>query len=160
MLRLRTFKTVSLTACALSATVLAGSLAAGAGPSADAVIATRVAGFKKMGGAMKALNGELKSGTPAPATMLAAAQTIAETARAQGRLFPAGSGPAAGVKTDALPAIWSDRATFDAQMAKLVVESDKLVAVTKSGNAAAIGVQAKATGAVCGACHRQFRANT
>jgi len=90
--------------------------------------------------------------------MVAAAQTIATTARGQGKLFPAGSGPAPGVKTDALPNIWTDRATFDAQMAKLVVEADKLVAVTNSGDAAAIGAQAKATGAVCGGCHRKFRA--
>ncbi|TPG47167.1 c-type cytochrome [Sphingomonas glacialis] len=160
MLKLRTFKTVSLAAGALCATVLAGSLAAGAGPSTDAVIATRVAGFKKMGGAMKALNDQLKSGAPVKATMVAAAQTIAENARAQGKLFPAGSGPAAGVKTDALPNIWTDRATFDAQMAKLVTAADKLVAVANSGDAAAIGAQAKATGAVCGGCHRQFRSNT
>ncbi|QBM76682.1 cytochrome c [Sphingomonas sp. AAP5] len=160
MLRLRTFKTVSLAACALCATIVAGSLAAGAGPSTDAVIATRVDGFKKMGGAMKALNDELKSDAPVKATMVAAAQMIAETARAQGKLFPAGSGPAPGVKTDALPIIWTDRATFDAQMAKLVTAADTLVAVANSGDAAAIGAQTKATGAVCGGCHRQFRSNT
>jgi cytochrome c556 len=155
---LATFKSFSLGAFVLSATVLTGSIAANAAPTADAVIATRVAGFKKMGGAMKALGDQLKSGAPAKATMVAAAQTIATTARGQGKLFPAGSGPAPGVKTDALPNIWTDRATFDAQMAKLVVEADKLVAVTNSGDAAAIGAQAKATGAVCGGCHRKFRA--
>jgi cytochrome c556 len=62
------------------------------------------------------------------------------------------------LKTDALPAIWTDRKTFDADMAKLVAESTKLSAVAGTGNAATIGAQMKAVGATCGACHRQFRA--
>ena len=61
---------------------------------------------------------------------------------------------------DALTTIWSDRATFDAQMAKLIAESGKLVAVTNGGDVAAIRAQAKATGATCAACHRQFRADS
>jgi cytochrome c556 len=43
-------------------------------------------------------------------------------------------------------------------MQKMVVESAKLVTVAGSGDAAAVGAQFKATGATCGACHRQFRA--
>ena len=44
-------------------------------------------------------------------------------------LFAAGSGPTAGLSTDALPNIWTDRATFDGQMAKLIAESGKLVGI-------------------------------
>ncbi|MET3825018.1 cytochrome c556 [Sphingomonas sp. PvP055] len=160
MSRLVTFKTGSLVAIAISATMFTSTLAASAAPSASAVVATRQAGFKKLGGAMKALGAQLKSGAPAKAKMVAAAQTIATTARGQGKLFPAGSGPAPGLKTEALRNIWTDRATFDAQMAKLVTEADKLVAVSNTGNAAAIGAQMKATGAVCGGCHRKFRKET
>ena len=61
-------------------------------PAPKAAIAARQAGYKKMGAAMKALNDQLKSGAPVKATMVAAAQTIAATAREQSRLFPAGSG--------------------------------------------------------------------
>lgn len=135
-----------------------GALTAATVPPKTA-IATRQAGYKKMGAAMKALGSELKSGTPAKATMIAAAQTIAATAREQGKLFPVGSGPGAGVATDALPAIWTDRTTFDAQMSRLVAESGKLVAVINGGNTGAIGAQVKATGGTCAACHRQFRAD-
>ncbi|RJG56277.1 cytochrome c [Sphingobium terrigena] len=142
--------------------MLAGPLTAApaAAPAPKTAIAARQAGYKKMGAAMKALNDQLKNDAPAKAAMVAAAQTIAATARDQSRLFPAGSGPTAGVPTDALPNIWTDRATFDGQMAKLVAESGKLVGIVNGGNADAIRAQAKATGGTCAACHRQFRADS
>ena len=99
----------------ISAAILALALPATATPQQDA-IAARKAGFKKMGAAMKTLNQQIKSGTIDKASAVAAAQTINATAKQQGALFPAGSGRGAGVKTDALPAIWSDRATFDNRM--------------------------------------------
>lgn len=127
-------------------------------PSPQAAILLRQAGFKKMGSAMKALNEQLKDAAPAKDVMVGAARTIEATAREQGPLFPVGSGPAPGVKTEALANIWTDRATFDAGMAKMVVESGKLVAIADTGDVAAIQDQTKATGATCGGCHRQFRA--
>jgi cytochrome c556 len=123
-------------------------------------IAARQAGFKAMGTAMKTLGTQLKSDAPDEAAMAAAAATIATAAREQGALFPAGSGPAPGVKTAALPLIWTERATFDADMAALVAESAKLVTATGGGDVAAIAAQVKATGAACGTCHKQFRADT
>ena len=152
--------TLAAVATAMTALALAGSLAAAPGPSPQNIVATRQAGFKKMGAAMKALNEQLKSSTPAKNVIVAAAQTIAPTAREQAKLFPAGSGPAAGIKTDALPNIWTDRGTFDAQMNKLLVETAKLAAVTNGGDMDAIRAQAKVTGGVCASCHRQFRADS
>jgi hypothetical protein len=70
-----------------------------------------------------------------------------------------GTGPTAGVKTDALPAIWAQRPAFDAAAAKLVAEADKLVGVAGSGNTAVVLAQFKAVGGSCAACHRQFRAD-
>lgn len=151
---------VTLFAAAGAALVSAGLLAAAPPPTPQAIIQARQAGFKKMGGAMKALGEQVKADAPARPVMLAAAQTIAAAAREQGRMFPPGTGASAGVKTDALPAIWSDKANFDAQMARLVVESGKLATVAAGGDLDAIRLQAKATGAVCGGCHRQFRADT
>jgi cytochrome c556 len=152
--------TLTTIATAMAALAMAGSLAATPAPSPQDIVATRQAGFKKMGAAMKALNEQLKSNAPAKSVIVAAAQTIAPTAREQAKLFPAGSGPAAGIKTDALPNIWTDRGTFDAQMNKLLVETAKLVAVTNGGDMDAIRAQAKATGGVCAGCHRQFRADS
>lgn len=152
------FPTLSRITGALALIVAAGSLAAApVGPKA--AVAARQAGFKRMGAAFKVINDQLRTDAPAKDQMVAAARLIAATAQPQATLFPAGSGASAGVPTDALPAVWSDRAAFDAQMAKLVAESNKLVAVTAGGDVAAIRVQAKATGATCSGCHRQFRAD-
>ncbi|WP_084580060.1 c-type cytochrome [Sphingomonas azotifigens] len=146
--------------CAVSCVaLLAAASAPAAGPSADSVVAARKAGFKKIGGAMKAIRDQLASGGTNKPVMVSAAQTMAATAREQAKLFPAGTGPGAGVKTDALPAIWSDRATFDAAMNRLIAESTKLATVAGSGDSAAITAQLKATGATCAACHKQFRAD-
>ncbi len=146
----------TLTALAIAtAAVLAVSLPAASATPQDTV-AARVANFKKIGGAMKAIKDQIATGTVNKPALLAAAQTINATARLQGGMFPAGTGPDK-VKTDALPAIWTQRADFDGQMNKLVVESGKLVAAVNTGDVNAITAQYKATGAVCGACHRQFR---
>lgn len=152
-------KFAALTALGLAAAAMAGGATiAIAAPSASTTISTRQANFKKMGGAMKALKEQL-SGTPDKAKVLEAAKTLAATGRAQGQLFPAGTGPSSGVKTDALPAIWTDRATFDAGMTKLVTEADKLIAAANAGNTAAMQAQFKAVGGTCGSCHKQFRAD-
>ncbi len=151
----RTLMILPFAVLALTSATLADAAAA---PSATATIAARQAGFKKMGKAMKALGEQLKSAAPSKPAMIAAAQVIANTGRGQGRYFPAGSGPAAGVKTEALPAIWTDKADFDAKMGEFVAASGKLLAVAKTGDAAAIGAQMKATGGTCGACHRKYRA--
>ena len=144
---------------ALSAAVLCGLAAATlatAAPSASETIAARQANFKKIGGATKAIKDEL-GGSADKAKIAAAAKTIATVARAQAKLFPSGTGPSSGVKTDALPAIWTQRATFDAALGKLVAEADKLAAVARTGDAAAMGAQFRAVGGTCKSCHDQFR---
>lgn len=134
----------------------AATLAIAASPAET--VALRQANFKKMGAAMKAIKDELAGGGD-KVKIVGAAKTIAAVARAQVPLFPKGTGPGAGLKTDALPAIWSDRATFDGHSRKLIVEADKLALVAGSGNTAAVGAQFKVVGGVCGACHKQFRAD-
>ena len=160
MIASRAFKTLHAAALAAIVPALAMAATPAAAPSPQAAIAARQAGYKKMGAAMKALNEQLKSDAPAKAVMVSAARTIAVTAPDQPKLFPAGSGASAGVPTDALPAIWTDRATFDAKMASLIAESAKLLTVANGGDLAAIRAQAKATGATCSGCHRQFRADS
>jgi cytochrome c556 len=130
-----------------------------AAPSASATIQARQANFKKMGGAMKVLKDQLASGSIDKAAATTAAKTLADTARGQRKLFPAGSGPSSGVKTDALAAIWTNKAGFGAQWSKFQPEADKLVAAASTGDAAKLGAQFKAVGAACGGCHKQFRAD-
>ncbi len=129
-------------------------------PAASTAIAQRQANFKEMGRAMKTLKDQSTGGTIDRSAAVAAAKTIAVNARTQKTMFPAGSGPSSGVKTDALPAVWSDRADFDAQMSRLAAEADRLMAAAQSGNASALNAQFRETGKVCAACHRQFRADS
>lgn len=150
-------KSLALVAAGIIAiAATAGATLATAAPSASAVVDARHANFKKMGGAMKAIKDELDGGVD-KAKVLAAARTIAAIGHEQAKLFPAGTGPSSGIKTDALPTIWTDRATFDGDMKKMIAEADELVTVAGSGDATAIGAQFKALGASCGACHHQFR---
>lgn len=158
MTRLKPLTIAAISACA-AALIGTATLAGAAAPGASTAITTRQANFKKMGGAMKVVKEQVGSGAPSKAAVLAAAKTIADTARLQGALFPNGSGASSGVKTDALPAIWTNRPAFDAGMKKLIAEADKLVMVANSGNADAIGAQFKVVGGACGACHKQFRAD-
>lgn len=151
---------LSLAVLGMSAAVLAvtGTMAVAASP-AQTAITTRQTNFKKMGGAMKVLKDQLGSGTIDKAAAVAAAKTLAATGRAQAGLFPNGSGASAGIKTDALPAVWSNRAAFDGAMKAYIAQADKMVAAAGTGNAAAIGAQFKVVGGTCGSCHKQFRAD-
>lgn len=157
MTRTKLLTIAAITACA--AALIGTATLATAAPGASTAITTRQANFKKMGGAMKVVKEQVGSGAPSKAAVLAAAKTIADTARLQGALFPNGSGASSGVKTDALPAIWTNRPAFDTGMKKMIAEADKLVVVANSGNADVIGAQFKALGGSCGACHKQFRAD-
>lgn len=153
----RSFRAAMIAACGLA--LVAGGALYAAGPDAKTAISTRQANFKKMGGAMKTIKDQLGGGSPSKDAIVAAAKTIATTARVQPQLFPAGSGASAGVKTDALATIWTQRATFDTQGKALVTEADKLLKVAQGGDFAAIRAQYGAVGKTCGACHKQFRAD-
>lgn len=129
-----------------------------AAPSASSVIAERQANYKKMGAAMKAIKDQLAD-SPQKGAVVAAAQSLSSLARQQANLFPTGSGPGAGVKTDALAGIWSDRGTFDGHQKALMAQTEKLLAAANSGSISATTEEYRATGKICSACHREFRAD-
>lgn len=145
-----------LLAVAATAALAAGTVSA---LTPQQTVQLRHGNFEKMGKAMKAIGAELKGGTPNRGVIVANAKVIAALAPQQTRLFPAGTGPASGLKTDALAAAWTDRATFDGLGNKLVTEANKLVGVAGSADFATIGAQVKAVGGTCGDCHRKFRAD-
>ncbi|HUD27670.1 MAG TPA: cytochrome c [Novosphingobium sp.] len=153
-------RSLSLAVLGMSAALVAvtGTIAVAASPATTAVT-TRQANFKKMGGAMKVLKDQISSGTISKPQAVAAAKTLAATGRAQAALFPNGSGASSGVKTDALPAVWSNRAAFDGQMKAFIAQADKMVVAANSGNLDAVTAQFKAVGGTCASCHKQFRAD-
>jgi len=71
--------------------------------------------------------------------------------------FPEGSDT--GAKTDALPAIWTNRADFDAKLADFQREAAALATAAAGGDEAAIKDQFGKTGATCKACHDNYKAD-
>ncbi|RYX91350.1 MAG: cytochrome c [Comamonadaceae bacterium] len=59
--------------------------------------------------------------------------------------------------TKAKPEIWTDQAKFKENSDKLVAESAKLAAATKTGNLDAVKTAFAATAGTCKACHDAFR---
>ena len=120
-------------------------------------VGVRINGYRETGAAFKNINDQLKSGTPVKIMLRSSARTIANTARDQHKWFPAGSGPEAGVKTKAKPAIWTDAAGFSAAQARFQREADLMLKVVETGDAAQMKKQAKALGQSCSSCHSKFR---
>ncbi len=137
---------------ALTAT---GALAASA---AETAIATRQAGYKKIGGAFKAINEELKKDTPDMKLIAANAAVVNTQSQQIPKWFPKGSGPEAGFKTKAKPAIWAEPAKFAAAGTALQTEAGKLQTFAAAGNLAAVKTQVRAVGGTCKSCHEAYRA--
>ena len=137
---------------ALSAT---GALAASA---AETAIATRQAGYKKIGAAFKAINEELKKGSPDMKLIAANSAVVNAQSQQIPKWFPKGSGPEAGVKTKAKPAIWAEPAKFAAAGTKLQTEAAKLQAFAAAGNLDGVKSQVRAVGGSCKSCHESYRA--
>ncbi len=60
-------------------------------------------------------------------------------------------------KSAALPAVFTDTAKFKEAQERSQREISKLVAITKSGDEAAVKAQLGAVGKSCGGCHENFR---
>jgi cytochrome c556 len=140
-------------AAGLLVALAGGAMAPAVYAQAD-VIAQRRAGLKRMGESMEAL--KRLSDARAPATAeLARIDDMITWFRGLPPLFPAGSGAG---DTKALPAIWSDFAGFQTAAGNMVTQLTALRAAAASGDGAAFNTAFAATGPVCGACHRPFRA--
>ena len=113
--------------------------------------------LKKMGKAFKTISDQLKSGAPDVAAIQAAAASLPVESAGMEDWFPAGTGPEAGVKTDALPVIWEDPEDFAQKLANFRDKSGQLAAVAEGGDIAAIGDAFGATGGACKSCHDTYR---
>lgn len=113
--------------------------------------------FEKIGDSFKVVADQLKESTPDVAKIQAAAATINGLAPKVETWFPAGSSKADGVKTHALPTVWSKPDQFKQAASKLAEEAAKFDALAKAGDVAAIGGGMKALGGACKNCHDTFR---
>ena len=102
--------------CAAAAVCVTLGLAivgAAAGPAEIAQIKPRQDKLRDMGGALKAINDDIKRGRiDWDNTVIPNAQTIKDRSAYLLNWFPKGSGPETGKKTYALPAIWQKNDEF------------------------------------------------
>ncbi len=122
------------------------------------VIKTRQANFKKIGGAFKAINDELKKSEPSVAVLRINANVMNTAAIANMKAFPKGSGPASGVKTAALPAIWVKPVVFKAAGAKFTKATGAMKKAAAGGDLDTIRGAAGGLGMNCKGCHDEFKA--
>jgi cytochrome c556 len=113
--------------------------------------------FKEMGKAMKTISDQLKSAAPDQSLIKVQTALIADHAKVLPSWFPADSGPSTGVKMQALPVVWTDKANFADKAHNLQVAAAKLNAVAQAGNTSDFLPALKATGEACKSCHETFR---
>jgi cytochrome c556 len=132
--------------------VLLGAASPGATAAHD-----RHVRFETVGRAFKGVQDQLKR---RPVNLAAVRNTSAVLAALASRTktwFPAGSGPQSGVKTDALPAAWTNRPELDRLADRFAAAADSLAAAAELGDVDKIKTAARATGESCKSCHDQFR---
>tara|TARA_R110000787_G_scaffold26080_6_gene73075 strand:- start:7218 stop:7790 length:573 start_codon:yes stop_codon:yes gene_type:complete len=120
-------------------------------------IEARQAQLKKIGKAFKTINDQLKAGTPDLAQIQAAAAVVPKETADMADWFPEGTGPDAGVKTEALPIIWESKSDFNDKVAALQDAAAKLETVAQGGNVTEIASAFQTTGGTCKACHDKYR---
>ena len=147
----RVFGAVIVASCVIGAGALAGS-------AEIAQIKPRQDKLRDMGGALKAIDDELKKrNVDWDNVVLPNVQTLKDRSGYLLNWFPKGSGPESGVKTYALPAIWQKNDDFVKLGKAAQVETAKLAQVAAGRNADAMREQSVATGKACKACHDNYR---
>ncbi len=122
------------------------------------VIKYRQAVMKAIGGHTGAIAGVVKGEVSFTGDVAAHARGIQEMSKLVSKLFPKGTDNKMQEKTRALPAIWEDRAKFDAAVKAFQAASANLVRVAEAGDPAAFGGGLQELGKACGGCHKPFRA--
>jgi len=147
-----------MAAAAMACAIGGGALAYAATPAIVSAIKARQANFKEIGGDFKAVNDEIKSGAPNFGAVRSAAHDLSQRASGQAKYFVRGSGPESGVKTRALPAIWTDSAGFAKLNGDFVRASASLEAAAQRGDVGGLAAARTALGTTCKACHDKYRA--
>jgi cytochrome c556 len=129
-----------------------------AAPGDSAFIKSRQDKLRDMGGALKAIEDELKKRNPDwENAIVPNAQTIQSRSAYLLTWFPKGSGPESGSKTYALPPIWQKPDDFTRLGKTVQAEATKLNQVAAGKDEAALKVQVLTVGKACKACHDSYR---
>ena len=128
-----------------------------AGRAEIAQIKPRQDKLRDMGGAISAIDDELKKRTVDWDNVVHPnAQTLKDRSGYLLNWFPKGSGPESGVKTYALPAIWQKNDDFVKLGKAAQGETAKLAQVAAARDTEALKAQTLATGKACKACHDNY----
>jgi cytochrome c556 len=125
---------------------------------AKTAIDTRQAVFKLIGNQNGPLGGMNRGNTPPDLAMVARnAARIQTLADMIPELFTANTTAVTTVKTRALPAVWTNKADFDAKAAALSKAAGAVAAAAKSGNVDATKAANAEIGRACQGCHEGYR---
>lgn len=120
-------------------------------------VRSRIAGYRELGAAFKAVNDGLRSDEPQLVLIQQSARQIRNAAAAQYNWYPAGTGAQAGVRTAVKPEIWTQPAQFRAAQDAFATQAAAFQQAANSGNMAAIRTAARSLGGTCKGCHDNFR---
>lgn len=153
---------LGLCACSGSKPAPEASGSAGADSSVAALdpsetIEAREDNFKAIAKSMKATKAALDASTPDFAAIEENAISMKQHAQKIPALFPAGTGPDSGNKTEALAAIWERPTDFQAAITKLVDSTTALKSAASAKDAAATKAAFGNVGMSCKGCHDDFR---
>jgi cytochrome c556 len=142
----------AILAAALGGTALAGKPASG--PSPQDLVATRQAAMTMSVTALSAVRAQSEKDSVKGAGF--AAGGLAKWAKALPAMFPTGTRGVPG--TEALPAIWTNRADFEAKAAAFAAAAQGMADAAKADDKAALTAAVAATAGACKACHDTYRA--
>ncbi len=120
----------------------------------DEIIAARRANQTRVQDLVKIVDTGLKSNAAASA-LVDQLKEIDDREHLLKGYFPDGTQSG---DTHALPAIWTNRAGFNAIADRFVADLDKALLLAKAGDTAGLTAQWAQATSNCGACHRDFRA--
>jgi len=144
MMRARTLFLMSAAAFSLTVTAVA---------AAGNPVAERQALMKEVGKSMKDASGYASGKTPWDAANAKAVMAVvSKNAKSLKGLYPAGSDK--DPKTEALPAIWANKADFEKKLADMGEAAEK---AGKATDQASFQAAFKDVGKTCAACHNTYR---
>lgn len=126
-------------------------------PVAQEAIEQRQKNFEQIGGAFKTIRDEVRARNSNMEAISESINTIHALAQELPSWFPAGTGPEAGVETEALPVIWKDQAGFAAAAQKLRDASESMRALANSGDVSKVASGVATLGGACKNCHDNYR---
>lgn len=129
--------------------------AANAQISPEALVKGRQAGMVLSGSVVGGIKAAIDAGQ-APSTQRNATRSLARWAHTLPQLFPEGTDPAS-TDTGAKPALWTDRAGFEAKAAEFAAAADRLAELSQGEDAAAFSAQWGVVRSQCQSCHSVYK---